>query len=257
MPTYPANALVLHRHPLGEKDRTVVLYTPEQGKISAVAKGAQRATSRFIGATEPFTQLRLLLATGRNLDIITQCEIVNAYPSIRQNLERLSRALYICDLLNTLTHPRDYTAAPEIFELTTATLTLLEHGTLWPDAPIHTYEMQLLDTIGYAPALDLCAQCEEPLLEPPFGFSPSAGGALCKRCRHIPDAFTLPADALAILRMLQTNPPKALGELNPPKSLATTIERALYQFIRFRAERPLRSAEFLAILRSQHKEGLT
>ena len=66
MPTYTATGLVLHRLNLGETDKILTLYTHERGKISAVAKGARRATSRLSGATELFTLSRFLLATGKS-----------------------------------------------------------------------------------------------------------------------------------------------------------------------------------------------
>src|SRR5579862_3611183 len=99
MPTYTADSLVLHRLNLGENDRILTLYTREHGKLSAVAKGARRATSRLVGATELFTQARVLLATGRSLDILTQCEIRASFPALRNDLERLARATYLCELL--------------------------------------------------------------------------------------------------------------------------------------------------------------
>jgi DNA repair protein RecO (recombination protein O) len=251
MPTYTAQALVLHRRSLGEHDRVLTLFTKEHGKISAVAKGSQRATSRLVGATEPFTHVRLLLATGRNLDIITQCEIVNAYPALRTDIERLSRAAYICDLLDVFSHDHDATSSEAVFDLTCAALLLLTQPFEWLDSVIHAYDIRLLEVLGYAPAIEYCAHCGEPLQEPPFGFSPAAGGALCMRCRHtFLDAFPLPTDTLTALQTLQTASPEALLHYSPPKTVVPHIERALRSFIRFRAERPLRTIEFLDSLRA-------
>ncbi|CCW34386.1 DNA replication and repair protein RecO [Chthonomonas calidirosea] len=250
MPTYTAQALVLHRRSLGEHDRILTLFTKEHGKISAVAKGSQRTTSRLVGATEPFTHVRLLLATARSLDIITQCEIVNAYPALRTDIERLSRAAYICDLLDAFSHPHDASSSEAVFELTCAALFLLTQPSAWLDSIIYAYDIRLLEILGYAPALEYCAHCGEPLQEPPFGFSPAAGGALCARCRHTSlDVFPLPADTLIALQTLRTAPPEALLHYLPPKTVVSSIERALRSFIRFRAERPLHTVEFLDSLR--------
>ena len=62
MPSYNVSAVVLHRVVSGEADRILTLYTREQGKISAIAKGARKAGSRLSGATELFTVSRMQLA---------------------------------------------------------------------------------------------------------------------------------------------------------------------------------------------------
>src|SRR5581483_4451126 len=107
MPVYKATGLVLHRLNLGETDKILTLYTREHGKLSAVVKGARRPTSRLSGATELFTLSRLLLATGKSLDIVTQCEIRETFPRLRADLDLLARATYFCELLDRLTLERD------------------------------------------------------------------------------------------------------------------------------------------------------
>ena len=55
MAVYKANALVLRRIPLGEKDKIVTLYTREYGKLAAVAKGSRRTTPAPPTRTRPCT----------------------------------------------------------------------------------------------------------------------------------------------------------------------------------------------------------
>ena len=38
----------------GEADRILHLYTPDRGRVGAIAKGVRRARSRFGGRLEPF-----------------------------------------------------------------------------------------------------------------------------------------------------------------------------------------------------------
>src|SRR5262249_41011613 len=157
-PTYPATGLVLRRTNLGETDKILTLYTREHGKLPAVAKGARRATSRMTGATELFTASRLLLATGRNLDIVTQCEIRESFPSLREDLERLARATYFCELLDAFSLERDATTSEEAFDLTLAALSLLQQAAVSLDVIVHAYELRLLALMGYAPVLDHCVK---------------------------------------------------------------------------------------------------
>ena len=59
MPLYTADALVLRTYKLGEADRIVVFLTRDRGKKRGVAKGARRQRSRFVGALEPLTEVRV------------------------------------------------------------------------------------------------------------------------------------------------------------------------------------------------------
>ena len=59
MPLYTADALILRTYKLGEADRIVVFLTRDRGKRRGVAKGARRSRSRFTGALEPLTEVRV------------------------------------------------------------------------------------------------------------------------------------------------------------------------------------------------------
>jgi hypothetical protein len=59
VPLYTADALVLRTYKLSEADRIVVFLTRDRGKKRGVAKGARRPRSRFTGALEPLTEVRV------------------------------------------------------------------------------------------------------------------------------------------------------------------------------------------------------
>ena len=80
VPLYRDEAIVLRTHKLGEADRIITLLTRQHGRVRAVAKGVRRTTSRFGSRLEPFTHVDLQLAEGRNLDVITQAETIDAVP---------------------------------------------------------------------------------------------------------------------------------------------------------------------------------
>ena len=71
---------MLRTHKLGEADRIITLLTRQHGRVRAVAKGVRRTTSRLGSRLEPFTHVDLQLAEGRNLDVITQAETIDAVP---------------------------------------------------------------------------------------------------------------------------------------------------------------------------------
>lgn len=69
---YKAEGLVLRTRDLGEADKILVIYTREEGKVSAVARGARRARSRLLAISQPFTHGAYQFYRGRGLDTLSQ-----------------------------------------------------------------------------------------------------------------------------------------------------------------------------------------
>src|SRR4030095_7330653 len=79
MRLYRDRAVVLRQHKLGEADRIVTLLTRDHGLVRAVAKGARRTRSKFAARLEPFAHIDGQLYPGRNLDIVTQVQAIDAF----------------------------------------------------------------------------------------------------------------------------------------------------------------------------------
>ncbi len=100
---YTTDALILKRMDYGEADRILTLFTPGRGKIKAIAKGARRTTSRIAGHVELFTRSQLQLASGRDLEIITQGESLERFPHLRAGLWHATTAYYLAELIDKFT----------------------------------------------------------------------------------------------------------------------------------------------------------
>ena len=70
MPLHTAEALVLRTYKLGEADRIVVFLTRDRGKKRGVAKGARRHRSRFAGALEPLTEVRVAYFESERRELV-------------------------------------------------------------------------------------------------------------------------------------------------------------------------------------------
>ena len=93
----------------------VTLISRGHGKIRAIAKGARRVPSRLGGRVEPFTYAEYFIANGRNLDILSQCEVIETFQVIRETGALLPAGLYLLKLVDsgTLEGQRH----PELFDL--------------------------------------------------------------------------------------------------------------------------------------------
>src|ERR1700752_2797777 len=91
-------AIVLPSLRYGEADRILHLYTPHQGRISAIAKGVRRARSRFGARLEPFFRVRAVLHEGRgDLSAVTGVDTVATPSALRDHAATLDCAARACD----------------------------------------------------------------------------------------------------------------------------------------------------------------
>ena len=122
--SFRVDAVVLRHSDYGEADRLLTLYTRQLGKTRAVAKGARKIASRKAGHIEPFTHVKLQLAKGRDMLILTQADTVDAYQPLREDLILTTHASYVLELLDRFTY-QDETENSAIFRLLTDTLSRL------------------------------------------------------------------------------------------------------------------------------------
>src|SRR5215217_8618568 len=105
--SFRVEAVVLRHVDYGETDRMLTLYTRQLGKTRALAKGARKIASRKAGHLEPFTHVKLQLAKGRDMLILTQADTVDAYQPLREDLILTSQAAYVLELLDRFTYQDD------------------------------------------------------------------------------------------------------------------------------------------------------
>ena len=244
---YRTEAIILRRSDYGEADRILTLYTPRFGKRRAIAKGVRKTTSRLAGHIELFTRVQLMLAEGRNLDIVTQAQIIAPYRDLRLDLERISYAYYIAELLDKLT--TDEEGQSPAYALLAETLDALDTAPR-PELAVRRFELRLLTLIGYRPYLFQCASCQEDLTEEAGHWTPS-GGMLCPRCAASdPGAVPISLAAFKALRFMQRQPLEAVLDLRLGNPLMREIEDLLRLTLRPILERDLKSIQFVRAVRS-------
>jgi DNA repair protein RecO (recombination protein O) len=244
---YKTQAIVLRQRKLGEADKIVTLFSSHQGKIDAVAKGVRRTKSRMAGHLEPLTLGSYLLAEGRELDIVTQAETIEAFPHLRDDLDRISRGIYCAELVDRLTPERS--EGNPVFRLLAETLRILDHDPNL-DLAVRRFEMHLLDLLGYRPAMETCAVCDQRLEPVTNYWSPAAGGVIGPEC--IDESLRLApisVNALKVMRLLQRSSFADLARIRLSGDLMQEIEASLEAQVHFVLERDLRSARFVETLR--------
>ena len=230
-------AIVLRSIRYGEADRILHLYTPEHGRLSAIAKGARRTRSRFGARLEPFFHLRTLLYQSHpprsDLRTVTSAETLDAHGPLRERAASLDAAARACDAVARLFETGD--PSPPVFHLLANELRLLDGDPAAAGAAHQlAFRLKLLVAGGFAPQLGSCASCGES--EHLVGFSGAAGGVVCAACEA--SAFPLSEEAHAFLvaalgRPLAQAPdasPRALRQAE--RAIAETAEHHAHVHLR-------------------------
>jgi DNA repair protein RecO (recombination protein O) len=246
---YRTEAIVIKRSDFFEADRLLTLYTPKLGKIRAIAKGVRKPTSRKSGHVELFTHSQLLIARGRNLDIVTQAETVHAFRPLREDLLRTTYAYYAAELMDLFVE--EGIENRPLFDLLLAMLDWLGDA---PDLDLTTrfFELRLLSLLGYRPQLFQCVACRRQIEPAANYFSAADGGILCANCgENHRGAQEITLNALKVLRFLQTRDYGTCCRLRLGRPLHRELEKTMYDYITYILERNLKSVKFLNILRRQ------
>jgi DNA repair protein RecO (recombination protein O) len=223
-------AVVLRSMRYGEADRILHLYTPNRGRVSAIAKGVRRARSRFGGRLEPFFRLQIEMHEGRGeLLTVTGAQTIDGHARLRGDARALDAAARACDAVGRLFETSE--PHPGVFNLLCRQLSLLDAHAGVADAGSAragalAFRLKLLLAAGLAPQLAACASCGEH--EHLVGFSGAAGGVVCAACEagSFPlgqDAYRFMTQALGrALTEVPDVPEPALGQVE--RAIAATLE---------------------------------
>jgi len=250
--SYRTQAIVLGHFEYGEADRILTLFTHQRGKIKAIAKGVRKIRSHKAGHLEPFTNVNLFLAKGRNLDIITQAETVNPHMGLREDLQRVGYASYVVEFLDRFTYEEGQNVA--MFRLLEETLTRLETQSNL-ETVVHYYEVRLLDLLGFRPQLYECIDCSEAILPQDQYFSPLVGGVVCPKCaRARSEVLPVEKDVLKYFRHLQRSKWGQVEEIIIPALVEKKLAHLVESYLTYLLERKLNSPEFLREIRGQKND---
>jgi DNA repair protein RecO (recombination protein O) len=250
--TLRAESVVLRHSNWGEADRMLVLFTREAGKLRAIAKGARKMRSRKAGHLEPFTHVKLFLARGRDLWIVTQAETIDAYLPMRDDLVRTAYAAYVVELLDRFTYEEGENRP--LFQLLVDTL---QRVAALPDpfSAVRFYEIRLLDLMGFRPQLSACLGCGAEIKPEDQFFDVVQGGVLCPRCGGgAPTARPITVTALKFMRHFQRSGFSEADRAQISTAVRREMEALLNHYITYLLERRLNSPAFLQEVR-RNAEG--
>ena len=228
------DAILIHRAEYREVDRMITLFSPEHGRIDAVARGCRRGKSPLLAGTEMFVFGEYELSEGGGRYSLARCTVRESFEGIRYDVDRLTHAVYCTSLADAAALPGQ--PAREIFVLLYKALTHLAYSDLPPALLSSAFEMRYMPLMGYTPVMDRCVLCGAPV-DGECRFDAARGGVVCARCPSSAPRLSGGARRI-ILRAAQTDynlVPKLDGHPDWPEAA-----RRYRPFVTDRIERRVR-----------------
>ena len=250
MAAQKTQAIVIRTFPLQEFHKIITFYTPDFGKVKAVAYGVKSPKSRLGGSLELLNHGTLLFQhrENRELQNITDFNLIDGFDAIRSDFTRITYGCYFAELIDSIAS--EGIASPEIFNLLHTTYQFLVHT---DDVPLlaRGFEIKFLDCAGYGPELSRCVQCGSGIkgrTTDKFGiaFSVRYGGVLCGECENRDGAaFTIAPGSCELLKVLRRSEWERFNRIRASTRNHQELKRLLGSFIEYHTERNLKSLRFI------------
>ena len=267
------DAVVLKSMKYRDSSKIVTFYSRRFGKVKGIAKGARQMKSKFGGSLEPLSAVSLILykKDQRELQLISQSDVLKTYKNIHSELERMAVGLAIIELINQLTHDEEGNDA--LYTLLVKSLDELECADKHFMNFFLAFELRCASVLGFMPSLDACKGCgrklDDLVAEDSAVFQTGKGAVLCNRCwqpETVPRQGVVQAvrsggsgtfsdegnirvsiGALKGLQRLLHDPLESIGSLDLGSVLGNEIDGTLRLYLRqhFEDLKPIKSFDML------------
>jgi DNA repair protein RecO (recombination protein O) len=232
-------AVVLHSRKYRESSKMLTLYTREFGKMTALLKGVRRTSAKYPKAIDPLSHIVVVLYNkeSREIQTISQCDLVNTFPHIAKDLDKLSVAMMMIELTHRSTQGHEKNI--QLFTLLTTALKSLNHATKNYKSLLYAFEIGLAGSLGYHPTFDRCISCGKlvPAIESDVNveYHLDKGGPLCSRCTTIQHGYTVTVrlPTLKTLQRLREAGMNGVTEIGMREELQQEIETLLWLYLRY------------------------
>mgnify|MGYP002627198224 CR=1 FL=1 len=194
--TYKMRGLVLKKTKLGEKDLIVSMLDESGMLVQGVAKGARKPGGSFAARLELFSEVDVLMAQGRSLDVVCEARLTQPSRSRSWTLEQSACAAPLAELLGQVAQPD--LRQSRVYAISQSAFDYMGDDALQPSAWVAICAASLwkvMEQVGYRPSFTSCVSCGAGVELADdvrsVALSVGEGGLVCGDCRR-------PADAIVV-----------------------------------------------------------
>lgn len=187
--TYPTKAIILNRYNWREADRLVSVYTPNNGRLSLLARGASKLNSKLAAHIEPISLSQIMVIKGKGFDYLGSAIMTQSFAGIKGDLNKLYFAGRALEFFSRLIKEGEEDEA--LFNWLEKWLISLDQveteGSLDKDNGnfrLLLFYFRTLAILGYALSLDRCLACRQLIVAGNLNrLDLIRGGLICPHCQ--------------------------------------------------------------------------
>ena len=210
-------ALVLREVKYKEADRILTLFTADNGKITAKARGALRKGSRTAAATQQLSWSDMTLFFNKGKWTVNEASVIEPFDGIKKDIAAFALGSYFAECVEALSvEERKIKAA---------------------------FELRLMSLSGYRPSVEHCAACgaeqpQEPVLDL------LDGRLYCRKCCTRGSAVSLDSGSLEAMRFVLSAPPKQIFSFDLEPDPLITLGFATENYLLTQTERSFGTLDY-------------
>ena len=237
-------ALVLREANYKESDKILTLFTEQEGKLTASARGCRKKGSPIAAACQLLAWGEFTLYEYNGRWSVKETASERLFDGVRTDLEKLSLASYLAEVTEALAGAGQPDSA--LLSMTLNCLHALDRLSV-PTLQVKTaFEWRAMALAGYEPQLERCGVCfrEQPK-EPCFHLG--AGTVHCASCRdRLEEGVSMPltVSALAALRHIVWGPRKRLLSFRLDGEGMKRLSETSEAYLMTRLERGFRTLDY-------------
>jgi DNA repair protein RecO (recombination protein O) len=245
---YKTEGIVLKSMEYEEADKIVTIYTKDYGKITAIAKGVRKTKSKFGSSLEILTYSIFLIYKGRNIDIVSQTEILESFFSTSKEVIKFAFAANCVEIVNKLTEEREINIG--LFNLLKEVLHYLRE-TNDPKLLTLSFKWQTMSILGYRPSLNHCCRCNKSTEDQKkMYFNIREGGLVCNNCiaEDKEECIKVYLYFVKLVRKILITPLSTISNATIPDIKMKELEKITDLYIAYHSEKSFKTDRFLKTL---------
>ena len=226
-------ALILESIRWHESSKIVSLYTRQEGLLKVIARGALRKKSTFAGRLETLNVVQCVISQKetRDLQILTQADILEPFGALKEDLHRLPYGLAIAELLKKVFEKGH---KDEIFFDFLLTMLHAIEVSPQPEIVFWYFLLKFVSFLGFKPDLRACLSCGRTDFPKGGWFVFKEGALLCPDCNgSVELSIHLTAPDIQFLRKLQASNHRKIHELILNETVNTDFTTLLMRYLSF------------------------
>jgi DNA repair protein RecO (recombination protein O) len=175
-------AFVLNKLDFGDSSKIVNFYSEEFGRVAGIIKGARSSKSKIGKVVDVLNLVEIVFykKQSRDLQIVTQADLLSNYTKIKSDLEKMKYASSIIELILKLTLEDD--PHKRLFHGLEKILKRLDTENTEPMLLFILFYKFFLKEIGYGIEAEKCSECNNELSLSREIFYNYELGFMCKTC---------------------------------------------------------------------------